>query len=102
MANSVDPEQTAPIGASCSNSILGTRQMLMHEKTCVIPILSDEDKLSCSRPQHCATGVFLIRNPMVSPAPGFVRKWENRIPGLFQDFPFFKDSISFQFCIKQR
>ena len=25
--------------ASCSNSILGTRQMLRHEKTCVIPII---------------------------------------------------------------
>ena len=25
--------------ASCSNSFLGIRQMLMHEKTCVIPIL---------------------------------------------------------------
>ena len=29
---------------------------------------------------------------------GFVKKWENRIPGLFS---FFKDSISSQFCIKQ-
>ena len=32
---------------------------------------------------------------------GFVRKWENRSPGLFQDysrtFSFFKDSISSQF-----
>ena len=27
------------LSASCSNSILGTRQMLMHEKTCVIPII---------------------------------------------------------------
>ena len=27
------------LDASCSNSYLGTRQMLMHEKTCVIPIL---------------------------------------------------------------
>ena len=26
------------LSASCSNSILGTRQMLMYEKTCVIPI----------------------------------------------------------------
>ena len=25
--------------ALCSNSFLGTRQLLMHEKTCVIPIL---------------------------------------------------------------
>ena len=25
--------------ASCSNNFFGTRQMLMHEKTCVIPIL---------------------------------------------------------------
>ena len=25
--------------SSCSNSFLGTRQMLMHEKTCVIPIV---------------------------------------------------------------
>ena len=34
---------------------------------------------------------------------GFVRKWENRSPGLFQDFfSFFKDSISSQFCITQR
>ena len=37
---------------------------------------------------------------------GFVRKWENRSPGLFQDysrtFLFFKDSISSQFCITQR
>ena len=36
---------------SCSNSVLGTRQMLMHEKTCVIPILiwshyMDETKLT--------------------------------------------------------
>ena len=30
---------------------------------------------------------------------GFVQKWENRIPGLFS---FFMDSISSQFCIKQR
>ena len=37
---------------------------------------------------------------------GFVWKWENRSPGLFQDysrtFSFFKDSISSQFCITQR
>ena len=37
---------------------------------------------------------------------GFVRNWENRSPGLFQDysrtFSFFKDSISSQFCITQR
>ena len=37
---------------------------------------------------------------------GFVQKWENRSPGLFQDysrtFSFFKDSISSQFCITQR
>ena len=36
----------------------------------------------------------------------FVRIWENRSPGLFQDylrtFSFFKDSISSQFCITQR
>ena len=36
----------------------------------------------------------------------FVQKWENRNPGLFQDysgtFTFFKDSISSQFCITQR
>ena len=29
---------TLGLSASCSNSTLGTRQMLMHEKTCVIPI----------------------------------------------------------------
>ena len=33
-------------------------------------------------------------------------KWENRSPGLLQDYsrilPFFKDSISSQFCITQR
>ena len=37
---------------------------------------------------------------------GFIRKWENRSPGLFQDysrtFSFFKDSISSQFRITQR
>ena len=37
---------------------------------------------------------------------GFVQKWENRSPELFQDysrtFSFFKDSISSQFCITQR
>ena len=37
---------------------------------------------------------------------GFVQKWENRSPGLFQDysrtFSFFKDSISSQFCKTQR
>ena len=37
---------------------------------------------------------------------GFVQKWENRSPGLLQDYsrisPFFKDSISSQFCIAQR
>ena len=37
---------------------------------------------------------------------GFVQKWENRGPELFQDysrtFSFFKDSISSQFCITQR
>ena len=33
---------------------------------------------------------------------GFVRKCENRIPGLFQDFSFFMDSISSQLCITQR
>ena len=37
---------------------------------------------------------------------GFVQKWENRSPGLLQDYsrilPFFKDSISSQFCITQR
>ena len=36
---------------------------------------------------------------------GFVQKWENRSPGLLQDYsrisPFFKDSISSQFCIAQ-
>ena len=36
----------------------------------------------------------------------YVRKGENRSPGLFQDysrtFSFFKDSISSQFCITQR
>ena len=34
---------------------------------------------------------------------GFVQKWENRSPRLLQDYsrilPFFKDSISSQFCI---
>ena len=30
--------QNFRFSASCSNSILGTRQILMHEKTCVIPI----------------------------------------------------------------
>ena len=30
---------TLGLSASCSNSILGTRQMLMHVKTCVIPII---------------------------------------------------------------
>ena len=29
---------TLGLSASCSNSILGTQQTLMHEKTCVIPI----------------------------------------------------------------
>ena len=37
---------------------------------------------------------------------GFVQKWENRSPGLFQvysrTFSFFKDSISSQFCKTQR
>ena len=37
---------------------------------------------------------------------GFVQKWENRNPGLLQDYsrilPFFKYSISSQFCITQR
>ena len=33
---------------------------------------------------------------------GFVREWEIRIPRLFQDFSFFKNSISSQFCITQR
>ena len=37
---------------------------------------------------------------------GFVQKWENRSPGLLQDYsrilPFFKDSISSQFCTTQR
>ena len=37
---------------------------------------------------------------------GFVQKWENRSPGLLQDYsrilPIFKDSISSQFCITQR
>ena len=37
---------------------------------------------------------------------GFVQKWENRSPGLFQDysrtFSFFKESISSQFCITKR
>ena len=28
-------------GPSCSNSFLGTRQMLMHEKTSVIPIFTE-------------------------------------------------------------
>ena len=36
---------------------------------------------------------------------GFIRKSENRSPGLFQDysrtFSFFKDSISYQFYITQ-
>ena len=36
---------------------------------------------------------------------GFRQKWENRSPGLLQDYsrilPFFKDSISSQFCITQ-
>ena len=36
--NSVKP------AVSCSNSFLGTRQMLMHEKTCVIPITDIIDK----------------------------------------------------------
>ena len=31
---------TLGLTASCSNSFLGTRQMLMHEKTCVIPIVT--------------------------------------------------------------
>ena len=30
---------TPGLTASCSNSFLGTRQMLMHEKTCLIPIV---------------------------------------------------------------
>ena len=34
---------------------------------------------------------------------GFVQKWENRSPGLLQDYsrilPFFKDSISSQFVL---
>ena len=37
---------------------------------------------------------------------GFRQKWENKSPGLLQDYsrilPFFKDSISSQFCITQR
>ena len=37
---------------------------------------------------------------------GFVQKWENRSPGLSQDYsrilPFFKDSVSSKFCITQR
>ena len=37
---------------------------------------------------------------------GFAQKWENRCPRLLQDYsrilPFFKDSISSQFCITQR
>ena len=37
---------------------------------------------------------------------GFVQKWENRSPGLKQNYsrilPFFKDSISSKFCITQR
>ena len=37
---------------------------------------------------------------------GFIRKWENRRPGLFQDysrtFSFFKDSISSHFRMTQR
>ena len=35
------PSDDVEHSALCSNSILGTRQMLMHEKTCVIPILSN-------------------------------------------------------------
>ena len=27
------------LAASCSDNFLGTRQMLMHEKTCMIPII---------------------------------------------------------------
>ena len=30
------------LSASCSNSILRTQQMLMHEKTCVIPIFQND------------------------------------------------------------
>ena len=37
---------------------------------------------------------------------GFLREWENRSPGLFQDysrtFSYFEDSIPSQFCITQR
>ena len=41
---------TLGLSASCSNSILGTRQMLMHEKTCVIPILNIPKRLTKSCP----------------------------------------------------
>ena len=30
--------QTSALAALCTNNFLGTQQMLMHEKTCVIPI----------------------------------------------------------------
>ena len=33
---------------------------------------------------------------------GFVRKWENRSPGLFQDFYIFQGLDFSQFCITQR
>ena len=32
--------------ASCSNSFLGTRQMLMHEKACMIPIFANKEVIS--------------------------------------------------------
>ena len=33
-------EHSGDLSALCSNSFLGTRQMSMHENTCVIPILT--------------------------------------------------------------
>ena len=39
LAGSLGSCRTLGLSASCSNSILGTRQILMHEKTCVIPII---------------------------------------------------------------
>ena len=40
LAGSLGRCWTLGLSASCSNSILGTRQMVMHEKTCVIPIFT--------------------------------------------------------------
>ena len=33
---------------------------------------------------------------------GLVQKWENRFQKYSRTFSFFKDSVSFQFCITQR